>query len=158
MTFLFCYDPGKITGFSQGYFDDDRPYELMDCRVFDFESLSETFHNSDMADGIDDVRVIEKFRLNMGNEFLADLEGVQVEGMLRHQWPAYAGYKIHWQYRDEKGKAGVMDAILKKHGLWQEGGDVNWTDGRDVNDTIIHSLVWLRNHHHRPTLEKYFRA
>lgn len=157
MTTLYAFDPGKVTGFAQGYYSDKTPYRFDWGRVFDFESLSEMFWNSDLLDSNMTV-VVEKFELNSGNEFIADLEGVQVEGMLRHRWPDYAGNQIQWQTRDQKGKAGVMDEILKNHGLWQTGKDVDWEDGRDVNDAIIHSLVWLRNRNHRPTLEKYFRG
>ena len=155
MNALYAFDPGLITGIAVGSYSDSEPYELDRCMALSFEDLSESFWDREWQ--YNSTIVIEKFIPNPGNQFTLsqdDIVGVQVEGMLKH---VFGAENINWQLRSDKGKAGVMDKVLKEHGLWQTGDDVNWIDGRDANDAIIHSLVYLRNIGHEPTLRKYFR-
>lgn len=149
MTSITSWDPGKITGVAFGHFDDETPYTLEVALALDFFQISEMFWNS--PNNTSTVVVIERFVPRGGQPFAPDLEGVQVEGMLRH---FYQPDQIVWQTRTDK--AHVPDRILKGNGLWQTGSDVSWEDGRDANDAIIHALAYLKKNSHLPTLRKYW--
>jgi len=151
MTRIISWDPGKITGVARGYYDEETPYTLENAMALDFYQISEMFWNS--TSDAREVVVIERFVPRGGQPFAPDLEGVQIEGMLRH---FYQPEQIFWQTRTDK--VHVPDRILKEHGLWQTGSDVLWEDGRDANDAIIHALAHLKKNSHLPTLRKYFGA
>lgn len=153
MPILLAFDPGYATGVFQGWYDDENA--LTRQASFVIPGGTEGFAEwawKELPGRADYEYVSEKFDLNANNEFKADLTPVQIEGILI----AFTR-KITWQPRGEKGKAGVMDAILQKHDLWVTGRDVNWEDGRDANDATIHALAYMKKKRHLPTLQKYFR-
>lgn len=99
-----------------------------------------------------DVVVVEEFILR-DNNFRANLTGVRVEGMIEVTYQ-----RTPIVYRPPSKKAQVPDEILKAHGLWNTGSDVDWTDGRDANDAVIHLLGYVAfDLKHVPTLRKYFK-
>lgn len=152
---LWGVDPGAVTGIVHGAYSEDEPFEIIE--KWEVESGADGFKEWFPAHGWypPDTVVVERFDLNMGNEFKADLTGVQVEGAVMY---ASDRESLVWHSRSQKQKAGMYDAILKKHNMWTKGSSVNWTDGRDVNDATIHCLEYLRTHNHMPTLRKYFRG
>lgn len=98
-----------------------------------------------------DYVIVEKFKTE-GRA--ADLVGAHVEAVIRGE--------LHRRgcdpaiLRPNSAKAGVRDQILKDAGMWIEGEQVHWTDGRDVNDSAIHVLSWLRDQDHRPTIRHFW--
>jgi hypothetical protein len=153
---IWGFDFGEVTGVSAGTYSDDLPYGVLGtwhvqngCQGF-----IDWWRGNELADAMEpnDKVIAERFVLG-NNTFKADLSGVPTEGALMALSPA----PIIWQTRDRKQKAGMYDRILKQHSLWVEADDVNWTDGRDANDAIIHSLEYLRATNHMPTLRKYFK-
>lgn len=156
MTTILSIDPGKITGLTWGKFSDTEPYKIVDTQAVEFDDLSDMIWNGNHLWG--DILVIERFVPQSGAEYALkedDLAGVEVIGMLKHGL-VHDFNKVYYQLRSEKWN--VPDEVLKKHGLWKEGKDVNWDDGRDVNDATIHALVWLKKQEHLPTLNAYFRG
>lgn len=57
-------------------------------------------------------------------------------------------------------KRQVSDAILQEHGLWVDPTEAqfrfNHTDGRDINDTMLHALAWAKTNDHQPTIAHYW--
>ncbi len=155
MTTLWSFDFGKVTGMAWGFYGPNTPYSLIKTyHIRDgIDGFLEHFSLSSQVPMYGDVVVAEKFTASPGNDFLANLDGVPIEGALAH---AIYPERVHWQTRNQKQKAGMYDTILKEHGLWQSADDVEWTDGRDANDSIIHALEYLRTLPHLPTLRKYF--
>lgn len=153
MTFLWGFDFGETTGISLATYTDTEAYALRACwevhnGLDGFVEWYEQFGGIGRADKV----VAEKFVARSGQDFVPDLVGVPLEGALAALWRG----EINWQTPDRKGKAGLLDSILRAHGLWQEP-PVDHEDSRDANDAIIHSLVYLRDSNHFPTLRKYFR-
>lgn len=147
---IVSFDPGLITGMASGKFSDTEPLTLGPVAAIPYEDLRA---NADMfREALVDHVVSEVFELRTDNEFAADLTGVRVEGMLDF---AFEG-NVVWRSRTKKSQ--VSDDLLRAHDLWKTGADVDWEDGRDVNDAIIHLLGYVAfDLRHRPTLEKYFR-
>lgn len=147
---IVAFDPGAVTGLAGGVFSETEPLTITAYELLTYEEL---------RDGIDLFReytfdhvVAEVFTNRTNNDFAADLTGVRVEGILD------AGFDGKVVWRDRTKKSQVPDQILKDHGLWVKGSEVNWTDGRDVNDAIIHMIGYVAfDLRHRPTLEEYFR-
>lgn len=150
---IFSFDPGKVTGVAYGTFSDTEPLTVGDADAWPYELLA-TSGVRLMADmQMPDHVVSELFTLRSGNEFTADLTAKKVEALLE---VAFGLDKIHW--RDPSTKSQVPDEILKQHDLWRTGEDVDWEDGRDANDAIIHMLGYVAFElKHKPTLEVYFR-
>jgi hypothetical protein len=155
MTLIYSFDFGQTTGVAKGYYSNSEAYELDDAWEvpsgidgfldwWDSRNIYNRYHKELP------IIVAEKFILNPGNQFAADLTGVPIEGALTALWRK----EIHWQA--PSAKAGIPDALLRSRGLWQTGDDLGHTDGRDANDAIIHSLEFLRRSSHVPTLKKYF--
>jgi hypothetical protein len=149
---IISFDPGAITGWAIGNYDDETPFTLDEAGVITFDALGEeldwgkwsSFHQFDVV-------VVERFVLSKGNPFTADLSGLWVEGLLKY----FCNKEIVWRLRGTKSQ--VPDEVLKEHGLWQTGSMVGWTDGRDANDAIIHAIGHLAfTEQHVPTLRKYF--
>ena len=160
MTLILSIDPGLITGLSIGYYDLTDGYELDRAWTRDFDGLSDDLWNRDFPTGV--LTIIERFVPQSGAEYTLkedDLAGVEIIGMLRHVLD-YTN-NIFWRTRSQKSIAGSpekSDQILKDHGLWQTGSMVDWHDGRDVNDSILHALGYLKDINHIPTLRKYFKS
>lgn len=154
MTLLYGFDFGETTGIACGHFDVGTPYQLNQAwEVLGGASgFLEWFRREFGRGGPLErhVAVAEKFVLNPGNQFAADLTGVPIEGALAALWRG----KLYWQ--PPSAKAGIPDTLLHEHGLWQTGESLDHTDGRDANDAIIHSLEFLRRSAHLPTLKHYF--
>lgn len=152
MTKILSIDPGGITGWAIGHYDDETPYTLDQVGVLSFKNLGDELDWGRWEQiNYTHVVVVEKFVLSQGNDFTANLDGKEVEGLLRY----FLDDQIVWRLRGTKSQ--VPDDVLKKHGLWQTGKMVNWTDGRDVNDAIIHAIGHVAfTEKHLPTLQKYF--
>lgn len=146
--YVLAIDPGYATGFAFGEYFDDSPLQLLGASVATYEQLvsNPTFHG--MLDMKDLIVVAERFDLNVGNQFKADLTGVRVEGIL----DLLTNDNV--SYRPRTSKAQVKDDVVKRLGWWQTGKDVDWEDGRDANDAIIHLIGHVAfDLEHRPTLE-----
>lgn len=153
MTTILSIDPGLITGFAWGKFTETQPYSLTDVVALEFDQISEMLWNSE--EPWYDVLVVEGFDLTGEvDQFLPNLAGLEVIGMIKHAMVPTTS-EIIWQKRTDK--ALVPDRVLQENGLWQTGRTVGWEDGRDVNDAIIHALVYLRRKRHMPTLRRYFQ-
>src|SRR5690606_28717084 len=122
---IVTYDPGKVTGIAEGVFSDNEALFVLDTLAVPYEELRDSFPF--LLEVEKDHVVAEVFTLRTNNTFAADLTGVRVEGLLDL---AYQG-DVHW--RDRTTKEQVPDEVLKEHGLWVTGSDVDWEDGRDVN-------------------------
>jgi hypothetical protein len=143
-------DPGVATGWAWGDYSDTQPFELEGAWITaDFKKSCSYWH-----DEYGDELVVERFVLrNRG--FVPNIEGVKLEGVIEDTWEQH--FKdIYWQTPSFKGKAGEMDAVLKRIGMWQTGKMVGHKDGRDANDAIIHILKRMIIKRHIPTLEAYF--
>lgn len=152
---MIAYDPGLITGWAMGDFTDSEPLSLVLAGTSTYEQMcSLQAYTGIHAEHV----VIEEFTLR-DNSFRADLRGVRVEGMIELMFRASTlgmGATLVW--RPPSKKPQVPDQVLKDHGLWQTGRDVDWEDGRDANDAIIHLLGYVAfDLKHRPTLERYFK-
>lgn len=151
MTTVLAYDPGLTTGWAKGTFTDTEPLTLLGAGNIGYDWFVDgTFTSRVRSDFSADHVVVEQFILR-DNEFKADLTGVRVEGILEWWY-----HPIIW--RPPSKKAQVPDQVLKDHGLWQTGKSVNWEDGRDANDAIIHMLGYVAfDLRHLPTLRRYFK-
>lgn len=146
-----AWDPGKITGLATGEFSREEALHDIQANTLTYSDM--------MVFGIVQVvpkytNVVEEFILR-DNDFRANLLGVRLEGAIE-----YAAERSDRTivYRPPSKKSQVPDQVLKDHGLWQTGNDVDWEDGRDANDAIIHLLGYVAfDLKHRPTLERYFK-
>lgn len=170
--YLLSIDPGKSTGIALGVYGDKVPYTRI--KYWQIEGGTDGFcewyeeHDGGMVDVVDHLvtlfgedgggkqrkarfeKVVEKFILNPGNTFTADLTPVQIEGALI----AYNEDPI-WHNRTDK--ALVKDEVLKKNDLWLTGTMVECADARDANDATIHALAHMLKIRHMPTLKEYFK-
>ncbi len=150
MTSIIALDPGKITGVAVGMYTDTEPVQIRTARVITYAQLTQPYFWENLNSRYD-VIVSEKFIL-ADNKFQADLTPVRIEGMMDLMLPGKVAY------RTRNLKSQVPDDILKEHGLWAVGKDVDWEDGRDANDAVIHLLGHVAfGLKHVPTLRKYFR-
>ena len=145
---IISFDPGRVTGVAIGHFDDRTPLEVTDVEEVTYPS----FINGDYVafNILNDIVISEVF-IARNTPFVPDLTGVRVEGIIEYLDP-----RVIW--RPASKKAQVPDQLLKDHGLWRTGKKMDWEDGRDVNDAIIHMLGYVAfDLRHGPTLRKYFR-
>lgn len=148
---IVAYDPGLATGVAEGRFSETEPLTVLGATIIPYEVMVDSF---DIMRGtpVDHV-VSEVFTSTTSNPFAPDLTGVRVEGILE---AAYGTDNIVWRNRTKKEQ--VPDSLLKEHNIWFTGLDVDWEDGRDANDAVIHMLGYVAfDLKHRPTLRKYFR-
>jgi hypothetical protein len=151
MTSIIAWDPGKVTGMAVGGFTDDTPLELGPVAALTYTDLRDGAYVLMMEADTFYIAVSDVFE-HRDNDFVPDYTGIRVEGLLEAAWP-----DIHW--RSPSKKAQVPDQVLQDHGLWYTGSQVDWEDGRDVNDAIIHMVGYVAfDLKHRPTLEAYFRG
>lgn len=160
MTLLVSLDPGKVTGCAIGCFTDTTPYERLDYFAIqgglegfiDFAEsrwcCEETMSlwEDPLHEGLDPILISERFVLR-SNAFVADTTPLLIEG-------AMAAWHLDPVYQLRSDKALVPDQILKDNGWWVTGKMCGWKDGRDVNDSLIHALVYLKRKKHEPTLRK----
>lgn len=146
---IVVYDPGLITGVAEGVFSDTEPLHILGGAALTYEEVLAGF--PDIASVPFDYAVSERFVARTDNNFVPDLTPVRVEGILD------LAYNQQVIYRPRTKKSQVPDSILREHGIWVTGKDVGWTDGRDVNDAIIHMLGFVAfDLRHVPTLREYF--
>ena len=147
---IYAFDPGYATGMAVGEFSDETPLQLIDASIFAYPDMLKLPYALSHLEAPDYV-VSELFELNIGNEFVADLDAKKVEGVLEVTFPVIA-----WRRRGDKAQ--VPDDLLRDIGWWKTGSDVEWEDGRDANDAIIHMLGFVAfDLEHLPTLREYFR-
>lgn len=144
-------DPGKSTGIVICSYSETEPLSVLEKIVTHngIDGFSDWWHSC--GDSLSEAEwAVESFVLRGSNDFVADLSGVEIIGFLK-------GMKLpHLSLQARTLKPLVPDALLKKHGLWVTGKEVNHTDGRDVLDAEIHALVYMMKKKHGPTLRKYF--
>jgi hypothetical protein len=150
MTYVVAFDPGEITGYASGYFYPYVPLEITTFAALDAEQIGPTIRRLAGTKDNDRYVVSERFDAR-SNKFVANVHAKKVEGLLEGAFS-----NVVWRKATKKEQ--VPDSVLKEHGLWKTGKDVDWEDGRDVNDAIIHLIGFVAfDLHHRPTLEKYFK-
>lgn len=158
MTELWSFDFGESSGISVGRYDFATPYTPIGSWQVPggLEGLAiwAEQHRSRVESTIWRHAVVEKFVVPPGGHAgNLDIAGVPLEGVVPTLFPWNS---ITWHTRADKGRKGIMDAILKESGLWVSADETEWEDARDVNDTLIQALVYLRNRNHLPTLRRYF--
>lgn len=99
--------------------------------------------------------IFERFRLGGDVEY-PDLTPVLIEGSLVTILSEADLPDPIWRYRQDKAPERCSDQILKAHGLWITAAMVDWSDGRDANDTQLHALAWAKENDHAPTLARYW--
>lgn len=144
---LLAIDPGMATGWSCWEVAEHKAmwrveYGLIPAGV---DGFIEWFRgNRWRADRI----AFERFVLG-GDVDYPNLEPLKIEGALRAMWDG----PVDWHLRSDKRH--VTDKQLREWGFWVTGSQVDWTDGRDVNDAAIHALTWGK-WNHLPTLEHFW--
>lgn len=164
MPYILSVDPGKTTGWAYGHYSDKHAYTLEGFGVT--HNGLEGFVDWWIADSARfqaSIFVVEGFRLRGSNEFTAALDGVEIIGwfkghfkLLIEVYGLAESPENMLVFQMPTDKALVPDSLLKSHGFWKTGKDVGHTDGRDVNDAIIHGIAYLFKQKHRPTLDAYF--
>lgn len=151
---ILSIDPGKATGFAFSSVDDETGrFKLLDQWVtHDGVDGVAAWFWSDARDYYrPDITIVERFIVRPNQP--VDPIALEVIGFIKGTHPDAS--QIVWRLRSDK--AHIPDQILKDHGLWFTGKQVNHTDGRDVNDAIIHTLSWLCfRAKHRPTIDWLF--
>lgn len=149
---VLAFDPGYATGVAAGSFEDDKPLRLDDATIIPYDHLLDAVPLFEQT--ATDHLVVEKFELTPGNSFAPDLHAVKVEGLLEYAFEPLVPIK----WRSPSDKHQVSDELLQSLGWWKTGADVDWEDGRDANDAIIHMLGYVAfTLRHQPTLWAYFR-
>lgn len=151
MTRVIAFDPGKITGYAIGEYSDTEPLIITEVGAISYEWFVDgTFTNMFRPRFEADHTVVELFESRDGQDFAPNLLGVRVEGILDWWY-----FPVTW--RSPSKKSQVPDQLLKDHGEWRTGAAVDWEDGRDANDAIIHLIGFVAfDLKHTPTLRKYF--
>lgn len=151
MNRLLAIDPGWATGISVWRVPEDEPIEreaywLVKGGPSGFDEWwTEVFWDDDRFE-----IVCEQF-IQDGRSPKVDPNALQIEGYLMGVWGID---EVIWQRNSMKNtKSG--DKLLKQHGYWLKGSEVNWKDGRDVNDSQLHALAWAKNNH-APSQEFFF--
>lgn len=156
MNYVLSIDPGKTTGWAVGQYDEKTPYTVMDFGItHDGMDGFTTWwrRHTNRLEGwgfFGDYElitvVVEGFALSGGNNFVANLDGVEIIGFLK-------GVVDYLVIQKRTDKALVHDDILKRNGMWYTGKQVGHTDGRDVNDAVIHGIVYAIRQKNQPTMK-----
>lgn len=152
---VLAIDPGGATGWSQWIYDPEFSIQRVDYGLIPggVEGFNHwLISRASTWPSIDHV-ICESWRL-AGDAKNPDLEALEVIGALKLQCLQRGVPEPHFQHRSDKAQ--VSDEKLKEAGLWLTGLDVGWTDGRDVNDSAIHAILWAKLQDHLPTIEKFF--
>lgn len=146
---IYGMDPGLTTGWAEGRVTGELPFWLDTSREIPggVSGWATSPEGEAISEGMirTETLVVESFELSSGNDFTADLHGVEIIGYLKGSL-GLEHPSVVYRRRDRKHK--VPDDLLKRHGLWQ--------DSRHVNDAIIHILSYLHSIGHKPTIRKYF--
>ena len=149
---IIAFDPGYATGIAVGEFSETEPLRLVDALIVAWPEFRRVFPHAFGDLDPETLIVSEQFRLISGNDFTADLIPVKVEGLMESVFEE----RIIW--RPASDKTQVSDETLQRIGWWKTGNDVEWEDGRDANDAIIHMLGYVAFElNHTPTLRAYFK-
>lgn len=159
---VLSIDPGKATGFALGFYDDSHPYTLEETWLTQdgIKGFREWYWNTPdnwFFEATNKFEVVVEGFVLRQNGFLASLLGVEIIGFIKglDQYD-----NVFWQSRTDKSfsktNKKAADELLKEHGLWQTGKKFNHTDGRDVNDAIIHGLAHMKKIRHEPSMAHYF--
>ena len=159
MTTLLAIDPGQATGWSLWFPNVTRPFELVTWGVVT-GGASGFIHSDQMVSLIReaDIVVCEKFILDgRASDSPVDIVPKDIEGMVRALCLHARGDRpVEPRYQDKALKATVPDAVVKRAGYWVENSQVDHEDARDVNDSIIHALIYAREIEHEPTLQRLY--
>lgn len=151
--YVWAFDPGEVTGVAQGVYSATNALEVGSVSAVPVEDLRAFLTSLVQTKHVPEAIVVEFFKARTNNRFVANDTAKKVEGYIE---AVFGREKL--VYRPRTKKEQVPDRVLKDHGLWQTGKQVDWTDGRDVNDAVIHLLGYVAfDKHHRPTLSKYFK-
>lgn len=139
---ILAIDPGLATGWSTWAYDPERPLMRLDYGLVQggvagwIEWMTSTL-------GLlrPDVTVCESFKLDGRTKF-PEVEPLRIEGALLAVYDALSLPSVIWQPNSTKVQ--VQDAVLKRTGFWLTGKDVGWADARDVNDSQIHALAYVK--------------
>jgi hypothetical protein len=168
--YYLAVDPGKATGVAIGRVTDDSAMEVIYTALIQggtkgviewLEMTDNGRHVTEldcMKNFPDDYSnldyhldvICENFQLR-GGPFTPDLEPLRIEGVLMDRF----GSVVHWQQPSDKKLVG--DSFLKENDLWRTGKDVDHTDGRDVNDAMLHLFAHTLKSKHAPSLLAYWR-
>lgn len=156
MTRLLALDPGEVTGWSlwEWQYESDRHAERTDYGLV--KGGVEGFKKWFIGERPVPIGLVvcEKYQLDQRTTS-PNTTPLVIEGVLI----ALCAVPIVWQPTSAKSE--IHDDVLKKTNLrpgpgpsrlWLTGKDpkIKHTDARDVNDSQIHALAYLR-HAHRPT-------
>lgn len=149
---FIALDPGKVTGWSLWAYDPASDhaavrldYGLVAGGVEGFIRWWNTERPIPVS-----LIVCEKFELDQRTAD-PDITPTYIEGALR----ALCGVPIEWQPTSMKRQ--VSDDKLKQYGLWLTGSNkkIRHVDARDVNDSQVHALGYLKLRH-RPTAMRFW--
>ena len=158
MTTLMAIDPGMMSGYFYGEFDELTPLMRIGYKqipggskgLFDF-----------LQGRIADVVVCEKFtpRPNGGRQFrLDEFEPIRIEGWMEVFYPNVAWQKpaamVLRNGATQTERKRSSDNVLRETGWWLTGSDpnVNYKDANDVNAAAKHALAYIRSIGHEPTI------
>lgn len=167
---LVSVDPGVSSGFSVWAYSDTEPAKLINYAQVGggTESLLEVVRD---LDGLFPKAhwICEDFQARPQRGFgytTASLEPLVGIGALialglidrndRNQMCApIQQYFVGGKDKAEKKKR--QHKWLKDNGFYITGKMVDSPDADDVRSSMAHAISWFRRHHHKPTLEEYFK-
>lgn len=163
MTRLLSIDPGKNTGISLGFYNETTPYQLVErYQVHGGVAGFKRWWTHERP--VYDELVVEKFVLARNN-FQADLTPVHIEGALCMALTDAEWRAVTWQMRTHKAlltgyppeaKTKAQRQRVRFNFLAEFGLHAKGTDNDDSNDAITHSLVYLKQRKHMPTLRTFW--
>ena len=153
-------DPGQSTGWSLWELPPDLPVQRLEYGLIHggLEGAAEWMENR-LGLFRPTTIVCEKFNQNDGRVARADLTPLPIEGLV---YGASRALGIDLVYQPTSAKDQVHDSLLREHGLYVENAeartnpDILWQDARDVNDSEIHVLAWVKLMEHEPTIDLYW--
>jgi hypothetical protein len=167
-------DPGDVTGWSWWQVEAHRPasrltYGLIQggiegfitaCRDLDESIIYPGEHSFQLMLRNTTTVVFEQFKLN-GDAINPQTEALEIQGAMKMKLRDMGNPpELVIQSRDKKRN--VRDSILKGAGLYlnkreiERDMGIEWTDARDINDSQIHVLGYLKDRGHVPTMREYW--
>lgn len=142
--YVLGLDPGGTTGVAMlKYTDDTLPQLVYLHQIEDgLGGYVEYFHGSEISENthVASEKWVEHDKKGV------DRTPFIIEGAQAAQWWMFAD---RLTYQTPEMKSLIPDEFLKEQNLWTEGK-------RHQMDGLIHALVWLRNHGHKPTIEALY--